>query len=305
MCLNTIWGNNIMSDNTQNKENTNNETQSGEHEQASLFELFTRIEWIARRHQLHRYMQHGPMADPHRGQGRVLTLLKMKPEISQKDLSYLLDMRPQSLGELLTKLEKGGYITRTPSESDRRVMIIKLTEQGKTAAEDVEPVGGQDAMFDCLSEQEQKNMADYLTRILQSMEEQMKGDMDWRGFGRDGQPPQGFPGWGGCEGRARPDFGGEHARRGFDRDGMRRDGRFVPLDRRGNGRGGMDPRAAQGEDAPGHHSAHGEYRPGGRGPRGFRGREGMRPDDLGADPRGCQGREGMKPDDFGREPQDI
>jgi hypothetical protein len=33
-----------------------------------------------------------------------LKLLKMQPEITQKDLSDLLDMRPQSLGTLLKKL---------------------------------------------------------------------------------------------------------------------------------------------------------------------------------------------------------
>ena len=47
-----------------------------------------------------------PYGDSRRGQGRVLAILKMQPEISQKELLYLLDMRPQSLGELLSKLEK-------------------------------------------------------------------------------------------------------------------------------------------------------------------------------------------------------
>ena len=58
-------------------------------------------------------------------------MLKLKPEISQKELSDLLDMRPQSLGELLGKLERNGYITRTPSERDQRVLIIRLTDAGK------------------------------------------------------------------------------------------------------------------------------------------------------------------------------
>ena len=71
-----------------------------------LIEQFTRIEWLLHRYHQQNHTHHGPMADPRRGQGRVLAILKMKPEISQKELSFLLDMTPQSLGEFLSKLEK-------------------------------------------------------------------------------------------------------------------------------------------------------------------------------------------------------
>lgn len=42
--------------------------------------------------------------------------------------------RSQSLGELLAKLERSGYITRSPSEADRRVIGIHLTDAGKKAS---------------------------------------------------------------------------------------------------------------------------------------------------------------------------
>ena len=54
------------------------------------------------------------MSETQRGQGRVLAWLKMQPEISRKELAYLLDMRAQSLGELLAKLERIAYIERAP-----------------------------------------------------------------------------------------------------------------------------------------------------------------------------------------------
>ena len=62
---------------------------------------------------IHRYYEakahrHGATGDPLRGQGRVLALLKAKPETTQRELSYLLDMRQQSLSELLSKLEEKG-----------------------------------------------------------------------------------------------------------------------------------------------------------------------------------------------------
>lgn len=135
-----------------------------------LTEQFTRLQWLFHRYHLQSHTQHGPMGDPRRGQGRVLAILKMKPEISQKDLSYLLDMRPQSLGEILSKLEKNGYITRTPSETDRRVMNIKLTKEGTEATETMDQDFSFDKLFECLSEEEQKNLSSYLSRIIETLE---------------------------------------------------------------------------------------------------------------------------------------
>lgn len=129
----------------------------------------------------------GPFANPHYGQGRILAILKMQPEISQKDLSYLLDMRNQSLSELLTKLEKAGFITRTQSEADRRVMNIKLTEEGRAAAEQAEQ-GKEDTdqIFEVLSEEERKNLSDYLSRIIAELEKQAEGEPDFTDmFGSD------------------------------------------------------------------------------------------------------------------------
>lgn len=113
----------------------------------------------------------GRARNPHRGQGRVLAILKLKPEISQRDLSYLLDMSKQSLAELLTKLEKSGYITREPSEEDKRVLTIKLTEEGRKAAENVEEHDPDtENILDCLNSEELTAFSDYLERIIKRYE---------------------------------------------------------------------------------------------------------------------------------------
>lgn len=138
-----------------------------------LIEQFTRVEWLLHRYHQQNHTHHGPMGDPRRGQGRVLAILKLQPEISQKELSYLLNMRPQSLGELLSKLEKSGYITRTPAETDRRVMNIKLTKEGAEVTEAVEQEFSFDKSFKCLSEEEQKNLSGYLSRIIETLEAQL------------------------------------------------------------------------------------------------------------------------------------
>lgn len=163
-------------------------------EKIDLIEEFTRVQWLFHRYHQQNHVHYGPMGDPRRGQGRVLTILKMQPEISQKDLSYLLDMRPQSLGEILSKLEKNGYITRTPSETDRRVMNIKLTDDGMGAIGATDQEFSFDTLFECLSEEEQKNLSGYLRRIIETLEaqigdEQLEPDLDPRQ--RGGNPNHG------------------------------------------------------------------------------------------------------------------
>lgn len=169
-----------------NESNSGNNGYQGE-EYMPLMHLFNRTGTLA-----HRYMRsrlHSHMHDPNRGQGRVLSILKLKPEISQKDLAYLLDMRGQSLGELLMKLEKAGYITRTPSGDDRRAMNIRLTEAGIAAAEQTEKSQEESGrFFDCLSGEEQEQLAGILRKIIMAMEKEIDEDYDavWEEAGRPG-----------------------------------------------------------------------------------------------------------------------
>ena len=70
--------------------------------------------------------------DPRQGQGRILSALRRKKSVSQKELGVLLDIRPQSLGELLQKLENNGFVERHRSTSDKRALLVELTEKGET-----------------------------------------------------------------------------------------------------------------------------------------------------------------------------
>lgn len=132
-----------------------------------LFEKITRLQWLLQRLRLKNRGAHGPSSDPTRGQGRVLALLKLQPEISTKALSYLLDIRQQSLSELLGKLERAGYITRSPLESDRRVMTVKLTDKGKAAHQESPDFSN---LSDCLTPEEQALLSDFLDRITRKVE---------------------------------------------------------------------------------------------------------------------------------------
>jgi DNA-binding MarR family transcriptional regulator len=140
-----------------------------------LTEQITKMDAMLFRYRMQGYANDGPYANPHRGQGRVLAILKLQPEIEQRELGYLLDMSKQALSGLIGKLEKTGYITRTQSEKDHRSYIIKLTDAGRAAAPDVgvkQDNNDFGAFLDCLDEEEQRNLSEYLGRLIKSMEEQ-------------------------------------------------------------------------------------------------------------------------------------
>jgi DNA-binding MarR family transcriptional regulator len=143
---------------------------------ATIFDQMQQLQILMHRASFHSYMG-GVIHNPHRGQGRVLAILKLKPEISQKELGYLLNMSKQALAELLAKLEKSGYITREPAEDDKRVMMIKLTEAGRNAAEDVDDSALEAfRIFDCLTPDELAAFSAYLGRLIRRYEELFPDD---------------------------------------------------------------------------------------------------------------------------------
>jgi DNA-binding MarR family transcriptional regulator len=133
-----------------------------------LYEKLSRFQWLLHKHQLHLFHEGGPTADQTRGQGRILAVLRMKDGLSTKELSYLLGLRVSSLNETLAKLEKNGYVTREPSEADKRIILICLTEKGKS--ENLLETPDLSDIFAVLNAEEQAVFAQYLDRILEVME---------------------------------------------------------------------------------------------------------------------------------------
>jgi DNA-binding MarR family transcriptional regulator len=151
-----------------------------------LVEKFMRLGPLFHNYSMHAFRNFGPSATPYRGQGRVLSILKLQPEISQKELGYLLDMSKQSLAELLNKLEHSGYIVRTPSEEDRRVTNIRLTEAGAATTVDVEDQRSDiDKLFDCFNSEEHTILSGHLARLIAELEKQLPGHDDIKGHPKD------------------------------------------------------------------------------------------------------------------------
>lgn len=83
---------------------------------------------------------HGPgeRRGKHRhGQARVLAAIAMKEGINQKELAFLLGIRPQTLGTMLQKLEEFELVERKKSEADGRAIEVRLTDAGRTHAAEI------------------------------------------------------------------------------------------------------------------------------------------------------------------------
>lgn len=107
-------------------------------------------------------------ADILRGQGRVLALLDSRGEMSQRDMCLYLGIRPQSLGEILVKLEKAGYIERHTSEVDRRVQVVRITPAGHECINGNRPK----IPFEGFSDDEIRLFLDFLHRAAQDINRQ-------------------------------------------------------------------------------------------------------------------------------------
>ncbi len=143
-----------------------------------ISEQMERLQTLMHRIVFHKYVSEGkPTRNPYRGQGRVLAALNAEPEISQKDLTKQLGMSKQSLAELLGKLEKNGLIRRTPSEVDRRSVIVRLLPAGRDAACELGDFACDvEYIFDCLSAEEQAQFGGYLERIMERCAESFPGE---------------------------------------------------------------------------------------------------------------------------------
>ena len=143
----------------------------------TVSEQLQKLQRLMHRASFQRGRGRGRGHNPFRGQGRVLALLKLKPEINQRELKFLLNMSKQGIAEIISKLEKNGYVTREASEDDKRVMTIKLTDEGAKAADEMAKRPEETTkMLDCLSDEELQNLSNYLERIIKQYEELFTDD---------------------------------------------------------------------------------------------------------------------------------
>lgn len=106
-----------------------------------------------------------------KGQGRLIAILKRKDKISTKELSEILNISVTSLNETLNKLEQQGFIRKVPSPKDKRILLIELTDKGRSLKlknhEDID-------IFDSLSKEEKENLNEYLNLLIRAIHKKFR-----------------------------------------------------------------------------------------------------------------------------------
>ena len=131
-----------------------------------IYERLSTLQWLLQRFHVENVRRSGVSIDPTRGQGRVLALLKVQVDMTTRDLAYILGIRQQSLNDLLKKLEKAGLVERIPSEKDRRVLIVRLTEKGKAYQSEEQNLS---ELFAGFSEEDLEKFSEYLSRLITTL----------------------------------------------------------------------------------------------------------------------------------------
>lgn len=103
------------------------------------------------------------------GRGRTMAFLADNGSMSQTNLASHLEIRPQSLSELLFRMESDGLICRKQSEDDKRQTIVSLTEKGASRVAMFREYHKQYAeqFLAPLSEDEKESLAAILRKLVE------------------------------------------------------------------------------------------------------------------------------------------
>lgn len=106
-----------------------------------------------------------------RTQDRVVKLLAEQGELTQRELREILDIRPGSVRELLSKLEEKGLIRCERDTEDRRKVVLRLTDQGMEYRALLAQPEEEEQMFGALTQEEQETLKALLEKLIDSWNE--------------------------------------------------------------------------------------------------------------------------------------
>jgi len=97
----------------------------------------------------------------------ILRMIATSPGLSQQQLAKRLGIFASRLVAILDEMEKRGLLERLPSESDRRVYSLQLTQRGHEALGEIAQAARQHQadLCACLSAEEISKLTEFLNRI--------------------------------------------------------------------------------------------------------------------------------------------
>ena len=108
-------------------------------------------------------------------QGRILYVLWHEDGIPISELSRETGLAMTTLTGMLDRMETSGLVRRDRGDTDRRKILIYLTESAKMLKDDYDEVTKEigDIYYKGFSEQEIRQFEAYLRRVLENLEERI------------------------------------------------------------------------------------------------------------------------------------
>jgi DNA-binding MarR family transcriptional regulator len=106
-------------------------------------------------------------------QGRILFVLWRRDDVSIRELASRTSLSKSTLTAMLDRLEGSGHVVRVPSGSDRRKIMIRLTDRDRRLREDYTRLSSEmsELVYRGFREEEIDAFERFLERMLQNLEE--------------------------------------------------------------------------------------------------------------------------------------
>jgi DNA-binding MarR family transcriptional regulator len=109
------------------------------------------------------------------GQRRIAHILAAADSMSQLEIQNLLGIKSGSMSEIITKMEKKGYIIRLKDVNDKRKIVLKITESGRKWDNNVQKImlhnEDRQRWFSVLSSSEREKLQEMLSRLIASWDD--------------------------------------------------------------------------------------------------------------------------------------
>ena len=105
-------------------------------------------------------------------QGRILYVLWQGDELTISQLSAQTSLANTTLTSMLDRMEQSGLIQREPSPTDRRALLIRLTDKARALREDYDRISQRmnEMYYLGFTEEEVRQFEGYLLRVLDNLQ---------------------------------------------------------------------------------------------------------------------------------------
>ena len=105
-------------------------------------------------------------------QGRILYVLWQGDGLTISQISAQTSLANTTLTSMLDRMEQSGLITREPSPTDRRALLIRLTDKARALRQDYDHISQRmnELYYLGFTEEEIRQFEGYLTRILDNLQ---------------------------------------------------------------------------------------------------------------------------------------